>query len=297
MSDAALPSDDVHAAAATALAPVRARGGVSIKFKAGHDGRTRLADLHERGGFRAKLPRTHGLTEAVLINTGGGLLGGDAVRFDVEVEPGAAAQVTTQSAERVYRSLGTDCAVDVALTVAAGGRLHWLPQETILFNQAQLTRTISVKMADDATLVLVEATVFGRAAMNERVLAGSLHDAWRIRRGGQLIYADAVKLSGDVSQQLSRAAIGANATAMATVLYIAADAADRVEGARAALSPLSARAAVSAWNGMLVGRLLAPSADALKADVARLVAYLSGHDLPRVWGLDMVRSAPARMDA
>ncbi len=296
MYDAALRSEDGDAAASAVLARVRARGGVSIRFKSGHDARTRLADLHERGGFRAKLPRTHGLTEAVLINTGGGLLGGDAVRFEVEVEAGAAAQITTQSAERVYRSLGEDCAINVALTVGAGGRLHWLPQETILFDQARLARTISVDLADDAALLLVEATVFGRAAMNERVLAGSLRDVWRVRRGGQLIYADTVRLCGDVSGQLERGAIGAGATAMATVLYIAADAADRVEGARAAFSPVAARAAVSAWNGMLVGRLLATSADALKADVARLAAYLSGHELPRVWGLDMVRNAPARMD-
>ena len=72
---------------------------------------------------------------------------------------------------------------------------------------------------------------------------------------------------------------------MATVLYVAPGAADRIEGARQALEHKSARVAVSAWNGMLVGRLLAGTADALKADIARLAAYLSGHALPRVWGV------------
>ena len=270
--------------AAAALSPVRARGGVSVRFKA-DAGPTRLADLHEQGGFRAKFPRTHGLTEAVLINTGGGLLGGDAVRFEVSVEPAAQAQVTTQSAERVYRSLGPECRIDITLAVDSGARLHWLPQETILFNEARLTRTITADVAADATLLIVEATVFGRAAMAETMTAGALRDVWRVSRGTDLIYADSVRLAGDIHNQLLRAAIGNGAAAMATILYVAPDASDRLEGARAALDGQSARAAVSAWNGMLVGRLLAPTADALKADVARLTSFLSGHALPRVWGV------------
>lgn len=275
----------MQAVAAAALAGVRARGGVSVAFKseAGHP--TRLADLHERGGYRAKFPRTHGLTEAVLINTGGGLLGGDAVVLDVSVGSGAAAQVTTQSAERVYRSLGPDCRVAIALTVADGARLHWLPQETILFNHARLARTITADLADDATLLMVETTVFGRSAMAETMTAGHLRDVWRISRGGVLVYADTIQIAGNLHKQLARRAIGAGAGAMATILYVAPDAADRIEGARTVLAGRTARAAVSAWNGILVGRLLAPSADALKADVVRIAAYLSGHALPRVWGV------------
>ena len=284
MSVVALPSSSDKGAAAAALNGVRARGGVSVAFKHAA-GCTRLADLHERGGFRAKFPRTHGLCEAVLINTGGGLLGGDSVRFDIAVDADAEAQVTTQSAERVYRSLGPDARVDIALSVGSKGRLHWLPQETVLFNDARLGRTIAADIANDATLLLIEATVFGRAAMAETMLAGALRDQWRISRGGDLIYADTVCIAGDIQNQLMRAAIGDGATAVATLLYIAPDAADRLDAARAAVAATSARAAVSAWNGMLAARLLAPSADALKADVVRLTAHLSGYALPRVWGV------------
>ena len=285
MSVAALRSEDQNREAAVALSSVRSRGGVSIAFKRGDAGVTRLADLHEYGGFRAKLPRTHGLTEAVLINTGGGLLGGDTARFNVSVAESAAAQVTTQSAERVYRSLGPDCCIDIAFSVAPGARLHWLPQETMLFNQARLARTITADIAADATLLIVEATVFGRAAMNEAVTAGSLRDVWRVSRAGTLVYADTVRIDGDIQAALARTALGAGATAMATVLYLAPDAHDRLEGARAAIADPTGRAAVSTWNGQLVGRLLAPSAEALKTDLARLAAYLSGFALPRVWGM------------
>jgi urease accessory protein len=284
MSVAALRSETDKQAAA-ALHGVRARGGVSIAFKILDNGSTRLADLHEFGGFRAKLPRTYGLTEAVLINTGGGLLGGDGVRFAVSVDAGAAAQVTTQAAERVYRSLGPDCCIDVALLVGAAGRLHWLPQETMLFNEARLARTITADIAADAALLMLEATVFGRAAMDEKVVSGHLRDVWRIRRNGRLVYADTIRLDGDLNALLQVAALGAGACAMATVLYVAPDAMDRLEPSRAAIAAPAGRAAVSAWNGMLVARFLAPSAEALKTDVARLVAHLSGFALPRVWGM------------
>ena len=285
MSVAASPSEPAQLVAANALAGIRSRGGVALTFKREAEGRTRLDDLHESGGFRAKFPRTHGHLEAVLINTGGGLLGGDRVAFSVSAAAGASAQVTTQSAERVYRSLGPDCLIDITLNLAARARLHWLPQETILFDAARLTRAISVNMADDATLLMVEATVFGRAAMSETMQSGSLRDAWRIWRGGALVYADTIRMSANIDGALQHAAIGNGANAMATVLYLAPDVADRLAGTRAAVETCRGRIGLSSWNDMLVGRLLANSADALKADLGRLMTYLSGHALPRVWGL------------
>lgn len=284
MSVAASPSSSPNIETARRLNDVRARGGVTISFKAADDGKTRLADLHERGGFRAKMPRTHGLAEAVIVNTGGGLLGGDMVVLDAAVAAGAAAQVTTQSAERIYRSLGPDCAIDVRLDVGPRGRLHWLPQETILFSGARLARTINASVAPDAALLLVESTVFGRAAMNETVNAGAMRDVWRISRGERLVYADTFKIADDIATQLGEAAVGGGASAMATIVYVAPDAADHVDGTRAALERTPARAAVSSWNGMLIARLLAPSADALKDGAVRIVEALAGHPVPRVWG-------------
>lgn len=283
MSVAGLQSDSEQNLTAAALAGNRARGGVSIAFQATERG-TSLQDLHEWGGFRAKLPRVEGLSEAVLINTGGGLLGGDCVSFNIDVQAGAAAQVCTQAAERIYRSLGPACEIDVKLDIAAAARLHWLPQETILFDRAHLARSISADIARDGIALIVEAIVFGRAAMDERVSSASLHDRWRIRRDGRLIYADTIAIDGDIDAQLSSAAIGHGAKAMATILYIAPDAEERRDGLRATLEAPMGRAGVSAWNGMCVARLLAPTADALKADIARTVRRLSGYPLPRVWG-------------
>lgn len=284
MCDAASRSDrDVDASAR--LAPVRATAGVGLRFAAGADGTTRLAHLEEHGGFRAKFPHPEHGVEAVTINTGGGMLGGDRYRYDVEVAAGAHALVASQSAERVYRALGRPTTVDVALHVASGSTLHWAPQETILFSGANLSRRIDADVAADATLLIVEAVVYGRAAMGEDVRTGSLVDQWRIRRDGALVFADAVRFDGDMHASLQAKAVGGSARTTATVLYIGPDAEERCDPARDALGAPVGRAALSAWNGMLVGRFLAPDSATLRTDIIRLTEHLMRRPMPRVWGV------------
>jgi urease accessory protein len=269
-----------------AIAPVRARAGVALAFAAAADtGVTRLAHLEEYGGFRAKFPRPEHGCEAVTINTGGGMLGGDHYCIDVTVNARASALVASQSAERVYRALDTPARVDVALRVDAAATLHWVPQETILYSSARLSRRIEAEIAADATLLMTETMVFGRQAHGEDVRAGTLRDHWRIYRAGELIYADAVRLDGDMHAALQQKAVGDGARASAVVLYVAPDAQDRRDAARDILGVPAGRAAMSAWNGMLAARFLAPDGATLRADIYRLTEHLMRRPMPRVWGV------------
>ena len=166
----------------------RAEGRARIAFRR-KDGRTRLERLFQEGCAKLRLPTPLGDAppEAVVINTAGGLTGGDRFAVEVELGEGAAATVTTQACERIYRSTGEPAEVTSRLRVAAGGRLAWLPQETILFDGGRLSRGLEVDLAGDAELLCVESILLGRAAMGERVIQGLLHDRWRIRREGRLI--------------------------------------------------------------------------------------------------------------
>ena len=212
---------------------VRAVGGVRLLI-----GRRRAApprcEIAERGGFRVRFPRAAGgACEGVLLNTGGGLTGGDSVTIEAALAPGAAATLTTAGAEKLYRSEGADTAVVVALRVDACSRLDWLPQETILFDGARLRRRLAVEMAADASLMLVETAVFGRAAMSERVHCGLFRDRWRIRRGGRLVFAEDVRLEGAIAAALARPAVANGGRAVATCLLVAPDAEARLAEARA----------------------------------------------------------------
>ena len=146
--------------------------------------------------------------EAVIVNTGGGMAGGDRFAIDLSLGAGASLIAGTAAAEKIYRSTGPDAEMDVTLDVGEGARLAWLPQETILFDRARLSRRIDVDLAESASLLMAEAVVFGRAAMGEAMEQGFFADRWRVRRGGKLVFADSARLDGAIADKARRPAVG-----------------------------------------------------------------------------------------
>lgn len=244
-------------------------------------------EVAESGGYRARFPIGHdGRCEAVLINTAGGMAGGDRARTQITLEPGAQAVVTTQAAEKIYRSQGSDTHVDTEISVAAGAELAWLPQETILFSGARLARGLSVDLAADAGLIACETLYFGRAAMGETLLNGSLRDRWRIRRAGRLVFAEDLRLEGAIEETLRRKAVGQGARAVSTVL---ATEPGRLDEIRAFLAEehafASVEAAAGAHEGFLLLRLLGGDAHVLRRALVMLLGHLTRRALPRTWSI------------
>ncbi len=258
----------------------RAFGSVSLSVKR-VAGKTRRAQVHEAGSLRVRCPGAPAEElEAVLINTAGGVAGGDTFTLDIAAGEGTQLVVTTAAAEKVYRSLGSDSTIDVKLAVATGASLAWLPQETILFDRARLSRSIAVDLASDARLFLAEAVVFGRTGMGETVEQGALSDRWRIRRDGRLIYAESVRLDGAIAKRLARTAVAKGGIAVATVLVAPGD--DAVVDAVRALDDVAGEVGASAWNGIAAVRLCAADGAALRRDLTRVMTAMRGA-LPRLW--------------
>ena len=271
------------AAERNALDALRVRGGVTASFHAAR-GATHITDLRESGGYRLRFPATHAPhLEATQINTGGGVAGGDKLAFAYAAGTGADVLATTQSAERIYRSNGPSSEIGVTLSLAPKARLDWLPQPTILFSGARLCRRFVADLAPDSRLLMVESVTFGRAASGEVMGVGALHDSWRIRRDGRLIFADATRLDGDITGLLARSAVAGGARALALLLYIAPDAPDCLDAVRGALSNARSNCAASAWNGMLTARFLGADANSVQKDVVKAVSTLTNRPLPRVW--------------
>src|ERR1700731_3637666 len=197
---------DGTTSASAIFAANRARGAVSFDVHQ-VEGVTRRRGLHESGSLRVRFPspEAEGLS-AVFVNTAGGVAGGD--RFDIEIAAGEGSRlaVTTAAAEKVYRAEGPAAQLNIALKLAAGAHLAWLPQETILFDRARLLRRIDIDLAEGASLLLCEIVVFGRAAMGGRMRQSEFVDRWRRRRGGKLVLAETVRLDGDIGEKLSRPA-------------------------------------------------------------------------------------------
>jgi urease accessory protein len=261
---------------------VRASGGVRVRFAA-HAGRTQAIGRAESGGYRVRFPRTRETCEAVLINTGGGMAGGDHMRAEIALDAASAAVVTTQAAEKIYRSQGALTEIGIDLKLAAGARLDWLAQEMILFCGSRWRRKLTADIAADASLTIAESIVFGRVAMNEIVDRGSCHDRWRIRRGGRLIFADDMRLDGNPAGLLAAKASGHGARVLATILHVAPDAGQRLDEARDLLARAASECGASAWNGMLVVRLLSRDPQALRADLVRFLEGFRHAAMPRSW--------------
>jgi urease accessory protein len=259
----------------------RAVGRIDLAVKA-PDGVTRRARVHEAGSLRVRCPNTTTAEmEAVIINTAGGAAGGDRFALDVAVGEGARLVVTTAAAEKVYRALGPDATIDVKLDLAAGASLAWLPQETILFDRARLTRSIEADVAPGARLLLAEGIVFGRSGMDETVNEGALTDRWRIRHAGRLVYAETVRLDGAIAQKLAQAAVTRGGIAVATVLIVPGGEAE-VAAIRALDGQYAGEVGASAWNGIAAARLCAADGAALRHDLTHVMTAVRG-SLPRIW--------------
>jgi urease accessory protein len=260
----------------------RAQGAVRFDVRR-EDGVTRRGSLHESGSLRVRFPspEDEGLS-AVFVNTAGGVAGGD--RFDIAIAAGEGARLTltTAAAEKVYRAPAAPARLDISLKAEAGAHLAWLPQETILFDRAKISRRIDIDLAETASLLLCEIVVFGRAAMGERMASGEFIDCWRLRRGGKLVFAETVRLDGDIGAKLARPAVAKGGVAIATALIVPGDEAV-VERIREAAESFGGEVGISSWNGFAMARFCAQDAARLRADMMTVLGRASSAALPRLW--------------
>jgi urease accessory protein len=252
-------------------------------------GRVRLMDLQQSGSAKAFLPRVAGdAPEVVFLNTSGGLTGGDSLAYRLNVGAGCRVTGTTQTAERGYASTGAEARVQVSAMVGAGGRLDWLPQETLLYEHAHVNRDTVIDLVGDAACVVVETIILGRHAMGERPCQARLTDHRMVRRDGRAVWAETLRIDADVLAQAGNAAILGGARAFAVLALVASGAADAVGPVRAVLDEVGCEAAASGWDGKCVIRILAQDGWPLRRQIARVLAVLRDGPLPRVWQMQGV---------
>jgi urease accessory protein len=273
---------DITRAASATFAANRAQGAVKFDVHI-QDGVTRRGNLHESGSLRVRFPspEAEGLS-AVFVNTAGGIAGGDRFDIDITAGEGSRLTLTTAAAEKVYRAAGPAARLGIGLKAGAGSYLAWLPQETILFDRSRISRRIDIDLAEDASLLLCEIVVFGRSAMGEKMLHGEFVDRWRMRRGGRLVFAETIRLDGDIGDKLARPAVARGGVAIGTALIVPGNEAV-VERIRDASGTFGGEVGISAWNGFAMARFCDQDAARLRADMMTVLGRASGSALPRLW--------------
>lgn len=251
---------------------------------------TRVRDIFQRSPLRILLPESGGdATEAVLVNTAGGIAGGDRLQLTVTALAGASAAVTSQAAEKVYRALSRPARIATRLKACGAARLAWLPQETIVFDRASLRRDMEIDLCSGAELLGLEWLVLGRAAHGEEMRAGHIVDSWRVRKDGRLIWADTLRITDETFPQLHRAALLAGSRAIGTLIYFGPDPDARLDHARGLAAALGCRCAATVIGGLMVVRFAAETAAGLRAALRSFLRQFSREfrpgpfGVPRMW--------------
>lgn len=265
---------DEPAPTAGRAGPPRSVGVARVAFL-GVGARTALADLHQQGCMKVRLPHSYSgdPKTAVLINTAGGLTGGDDVATRVEWNGSAVACISTQAAERVYRSAGGNARVRNHLSVETTARAEWLPQETILFDGGRMDRSTEVELGEGARFLSAETVVVGRKAMGETVSTGLVRDRWRVRRDGRLILHDSFELGPDIAARHGRPALLDGAGSWAS-LILQAPATMTEPLLRLIRDAGGVRAGATVRQGLVLGRILAEDGDTMRGILAGLLPAL-----------------------
>jgi urease accessory protein len=252
---------------------------------------TRVIDVFQRAPLRIMFPRTTGaaVEEAVLINTAGGIAGGDRLQFDVTARPNASIAVTSQAAEKIYRALDEPARITTLLKACEAAKLAWLPQETIVFNRGRLRRETEVDVSSGAELLALEWLVLGRAALGEEVVAGHISDSWRVKKDGRLAWADSFRATDETFPHLHRKALLADCKAVATLIYFGPHLDARLELLRDILAPLECHCAATSVGGFIIVRFAAKVPSDLRRALQRMLQQFGGElgagpfRVPKMW--------------
>jgi urease accessory protein len=268
----------------------RAKGVCRIAV-AGSKGVNEIIDVFQQSPLRVIFPRIDGATakEAVLINTGGGIAGGDRLECGVTAMAGASIAVTSQTAERVYRALDQPARIVTKLRVDDGAKLAWFPHETIVFNWARFHRQTEVEISSGSELIALEWLVFGRAASGEQMVGGEIRDSWRVKKEGRLIWADTFRINEEVFPHVNRKALLSNCKAIATLIYFGSELPKRLELLREISRSVDCLCAATSVADLTIVRLAAEESWNLKLALRALLEQLGPEfgegpfRIPRMW--------------
>jgi urease accessory protein len=268
----------------------RAEGSCRIVVGGSEKG-TRVMDVYQKSPLRVLFPRSPaaGAEEAVLVNTSGGIAGGDQLQTNVTAMQDASIAITTQAAEKVYRALKESAQIFTTLKVNDTASLAWLPQETIAFNRARVSRATHIEIASGAELLALEWMVLGRAAHGEKLSAATITDSWRVAKDGRVIWADNFRITDDVLAHLSRKALLSDCNAIATLVYFGSEPAVRLELVRDLAPSFRCHCAATFVSGLVVARFAARTSYDLRTALRNVLDQFGdglGYGpfrVPRMW--------------
>ncbi len=268
---------------------------LALGFAADDGGATILSRRAHRGPFlvqRPFFPEGREVCHVYLLHPPGGLVGGDELRLELAVGAGARALVTTPAAGKAYRTLGPVARQSQRLAVEAGGTLEWLPQETIVYDGADLEIATEVDLAPGARFIGAETICFGLPARGAPFQRGSYRQSFALRRDGVPALVERARFDGGGEAQAAAWGLG-GATVLTAIVASPAPGAAVLERLQADAGRLPAGdragATVVADGDLLVVRHLGTGAERARRfvhhtwGVLRAALFDRAPVAPRIW--------------
>lgn len=256
------------------------------------NGRTLLAKKRHNGPLviqKTLYPEGQNICHGIIIHPPGGVAGGDRLSVDVAVAAEAHVLLTTPGAGKWYKANGKQASQKLSFKLQAASKLEWLPQETIIFNSAQVLLTTEVNLAADARYAGWEIVCLGRQASGEKFTDGRLQQRIQIWRDGNLLWGEYADLHG--GDALLDSPVGLNGCAVMATFIVAAGTppAGVLEACRAVAPSDASNWGVTALPEIFAARYLGNSAPAAREYFETLWAILrpwyasTEASRPRIW--------------
>lgn len=174
------------------------RAHLALKFS-GREDKTIISHRHHVGPLVIQKPfyPEMDVCHVYLLHPPGGVVGGDQLRLDVEVNRAGHALITTPAAGKFYRSADNLAQLKQTLVVKSGSALEWLPQETILFAGCEVRMQTIVQLEESASFIGWEILCLGRPASKETFDSGSALQSFEIWRNHKPLMLDRARLAGN----------------------------------------------------------------------------------------------------
>lgn len=188
---------------------VAKRGDASVAMHRRHSGPLRLQ--------KPLYPEGPAVAHLLVIHPPAGIAGGDRLEIDIGLQHDASALVTTPGATKWYRSDGARAQQHVALCVARGACLEWLPQESIVFDGADVETTTAIACERGATCIGWDIVALGRRASGERFARGAMRQDLTLSCDGRVLWRERARLA--LGDPLLDSPVGWNGHHVAGVLW------------------------------------------------------------------------------
>lgn len=142
-------------------------------------------------------PENNHVCHTVIIHTAGGIVGGDLLTQNIQLEDNCHSLMTTPTATKIYQTNGYLAEQKIKIKLKPNSILEYLPQENIIFNGAIYQQNSYIELGDNCHYCTWEINRFGRTARGEKFTQGDWKSSCEISQNGQLLWIERQWLPGN----------------------------------------------------------------------------------------------------